>query len=276
MLRSTSSQRPTVLRAGKARRIPNRPRAVVARAADRDVAVAVARVQVATEIRDGDDVELETLGRVDGHHPDPVVSLGLHRGHALALVAAGRLRGERQEAGEVAALVCLVVAGEAHQLAHVRHAPGATLAGDQAEVVAERGHRSLDQLLEGQERRLGPQPAEDAAEALQPLRVLGLDRLQPLVLMPGRFAFAAVTPRDQRPDVLGVPALGCGRAAQEPERVGADPVRERGQGAEQVLVVERVRDHAEQPDQVLHLLLGPVAATADHERPQAGAVSASS
>ena len=142
----------------------------------------VAGVEVAAEVGHGDDGELEALGGVHGHHPDPVVALGLHRRHALALVAAGALGGEGEEAGEIAALVALVLARQAHQLAHVRHPPGAALAGDQAEVVAEGAHRPLDQLLERQQRRLGAQAGEDRAEALEPRGVLGRDRVEPLGL----------------------------------------------------------------------------------------------
>ena len=82
-----------------------------------------ARGEAAAEVGDRDDRELEALGRVHGHHPDAVVALGLHRGHALALVALGALGGEGEEAGQVAALARLVVARQPHQLAHVRHPP---------------------------------------------------------------------------------------------------------------------------------------------------------
>ena len=65
--------------------------------------------------------------------------------------------------------------------------------------------------------------------------------------------------------------LAASGLAQEPERIWADADRERRERAEQQLVVQRVRDDAEEPDQVLDLLLGPVAAAADHERAEAGA-----
>ena len=68
------------------------------------------------------------------------------------------------------------------------------------------------------------------------------------------------------------PSGRAGRLAQEPERVGAHAAGRRGERAEQGLVVERVGDHAEQPQHVLDLLLGPVAAPADDVGSQAGSL----
>ena len=60
-------------------------------------------------------------------------------------------------------------------------------------------------------------------------------------------------------------------AAQEPERVGTDFAGRGREGAEEHLVVERVRDHREQADHVLDLLLGPVASAAHYIRLEARA-----
>ena len=90
-----------------------------------DVAAALAAGQRPAEVGHGDDRELEPLGRVHGHDPDPVVVLGLGRGDALALVALGELLRRGEEAAQVAALVLLELAREPHQLAHVRHPPAA-------------------------------------------------------------------------------------------------------------------------------------------------------
>ena len=225
-------------------------------------------VQAAAEVGDRDDRELQALRRVNGHHPDAVVALGLHRRHALALVAAGALGRQGEEAGEVAALVALVLAREPHQLADVRHSPRAAVAGDQPEVVAERRHGPLDQRLEGQEGRLRAQHRQRLAEAPQCGVVVRSDLVEPRLLVLGWLGAVAEAPVEHRPDVTRAIALVACRAAQQPERVGARGDREAAERAEQALVVERVRDHAEQPDQILDLLLGPVAAPAHHERLQ--------
>ena len=72
----------------------------------------------------------------------------------------------------------------------------------------------------------------------------------------------------RRPDV---PAP-AGRGAQEPEGVGSDPARRRGERSQQRLVVERVGDRRQQGADVGDLLLGPVAAAADDVWAQAGAL----
>ena len=67
--------------------------------------------------------------------------------------------------------------------------------------------------------------------------------------------------------MLAAPARG---GAQQPERVGRHPAGGRGQRSQQRLVVERVGDRRQQRADVGDLLLGPVAAAADHVGAQAG------
>ena len=62
-----------------------------------------------------------------------------------------------------------------------------------------------------------------------------------------------------------------GRGAQQPERVRGDRAGGRGEGPEERFVVERVGDRRQQRADVGDLLLGPVAAPADHVGAQAGA-----
>ena len=68
--------------------------------------------QAAREVGDGDDVELEPLGVVDGHDPDAVVALGGGRGLGLG-VGFGAGGEEVEQAAQVAALARLEVGGEA-------------------------------------------------------------------------------------------------------------------------------------------------------------------
>ena len=56
------------------------------------------------------------------------------------------------------------------------------------------------------------------------------------------------------------------RGAKKPERVGRDADGRAGKRAKEHLVVERVRHHAKQAQDVLDLLLRPVAASTDHVR----------
>ena len=86
-------------------------------------------------------------------------------------------------------------------------------------------------------------------------QALGLEELS--LALSGR-------PFHRRPDVASL----ARRRPQQPERVGGEPAGGRGEGTEQRLVVERVGDRRQQRAGVSDLLLGPVAATADHVRPQ--------
>ena len=67
---------------------------------------------------------------------------------------------------------------------------------------------------------------------------------------------------------VGIPC----RLPQKPERVRACPARRRRERAEEELVVERVRDRAEDPQGILDLLLRPIAAAPDDVRREAGSL----
>ena len=228
--------------------------------ADGDVRRAASRAQAATQVGDCDNRELEPLGGMHSHHPDAVMPLHLNGGHALALVAPGALLRELQKAAQVATVMVLVLAGQPHQLADVRHPPASVGLRQERQVVVEGRDRAINQRVERTQWRFGAQASEDLAKPLQPTHIGRRHRGWPL------------TVGDRWPNVpraaVGVP----GGLAQEPQGVGADAAGRRGKGAEQELVVERVGDDAEQPQRVLDLLLRPVAATADDVRCQPGAV----
>ena len=79
----------------------------------------------APEVGDADDRELEPLRGVDRHEPHGVQVLRLERRLALARgqhVLLGEVVDER---AQVAALLGLELARQAHQLSHVRHPPAA-------------------------------------------------------------------------------------------------------------------------------------------------------
>ena len=110
--------------------------------------------------------------------------------------------------------------------------------------------------------------ASRSQNALSFVGVLGIDLLEPLRLgeLVLALLFAAEADRQSRPDVAS-----SRRGAEEPERVGRDPDGGAGKRAEEHLVVERVGDHAEEAQEVLDLLLRPVAAPAHHVRLEAEA-----
>ena len=174
-------------------------------AGNREVAVAMPLGQAALQVRHCHDAELESLGGVHGHDPHPVVALGGHRRHALALVADRAGLGCGQEPRQIAAVVPLELASQAHELADVRHAPLTIAPREQLQVVVERVHRALDEALDRRHRRGRAQGGEDRAEALERRRVLGGDRIEPLGLeLRGLSAGAAVAPLDERPDVAAL------------------------------------------------------------------------
>ena len=242
--------------------------ALVADAADPDVPVSAAGLERAIELGDRDHRELEALCAVHRHDPHAVVVLGLDGGEPLALVALGRLGRLDEERPEVPALVPLELRCDPHQLPHVRHPPRRLALREQREVVRERVHRPLDQDVEREQRRLRPEGPELLAEIPELRGVRLLDLLEPLGLgelvvrlLVRPFAEADL---ERRPNV---PAAR--RGAKEPERVGRDPDGGAGERAEEHLVVERVGDDAEEAQDVLDLLLRPVAAPADHVRLEA-------
>ena len=174
---------------------------------DDQVGMGEGGTQPAAHVGDRDDGELEALGRVDGHHANPVVALDPQRGHPLALVAAGPLLREVEEAPEVAAVVLLVLGREPHQLPQVRHALLAAPHREDREVVAEGRDHAVDERVQGTQRGLRAQLGEHPAEMLQTLDVAVGKVVGPLALPHGR------------PDVTGASVRMTGSVTQKPQGV---------------------------------------------------------
>src|SRR5215203_4526166 len=226
-------------------------------AADRQQRRVVAVEQPPSEVRYGDDAELEPLGVVDGHDPDAVVALGGGRGLRLGL-AFGAGCEEVEEAAQVAPLARLELRRQPPHLADVGEARLAGRPAQDRQVIAGLGHHRLDQRRQGQAR---PTPAQgiDRGDELAQQLTLGLrDLLQALRLGNLRLADAGGA-LHRGPDVAAL----AGGAPQQPERVRRDPAGGGGEGAEEGVVVERVGDHGQQRADVCDLLLGPVATAAD-------------
>jgi hypothetical protein len=85
---------------------------------------------------------------VDGHQTDGLDVLGLERGLALAVAELVALGDVVDEGAQVAALLGLELARQAHQLADVGHPAAAGALGEQVEVVAGAGDAAVDQGLE--------------------------------------------------------------------------------------------------------------------------------
>ena len=151
-------------------------------AADR-AAAAASRAAGAAEAGIGDDAELESLGAVDRHDPDPVVALDRGRGGRIR-VGGGAGGEEVEQPAQVPALGRLELGGEAHQLADVGEAGLAGWPHQHREVVAGRGDRGVDQLAERQRRRPRAQLAEGRGEAPSRSRSAASIRSSP----PGRTA----------------------------------------------------------------------------------------
>ena len=146
-----------------------------------DVEVRRVAGPLAAGVGDADDGELETLGGVDAHQADRVQPLGFDRrlglGH-LGVLAHGH---PVEEAAQVATLVGLELARQAQQLAHVGVAARAVAQGQRVQVVAARGDRSLDQLVEAvpRQRRSARPRTRGRARA-------GARRRSPAAPQPGR------------------------------------------------------------------------------------------
>ena len=97
--------------------------------------------------------ELEPLGRVDRHEPHRVDALRLEWRLALTRAQHVLLGDEVDEAAQVAPLVRLVLAREAHELAHVRHPALAVWHAEDHAVVLRARDRPIDQGLEREPRR---------------------------------------------------------------------------------------------------------------------------
>ena len=110
----------------------------------------------AAEIGDAHDLELEPLGAMDRHQPHRVERLALDRRLALARLAgpgagaeaaAGAPGDEVEESAQVGPVRRLVLAREAHQLAHVGQPPLPARHREHGQVVARPLERAVDQPL---------------------------------------------------------------------------------------------------------------------------------
>ena len=227
---------------------------------------------------------------MDGHDPHPVVALG--RGRCLRLGVDLRPRGEEvEQPTQVATLALLVGPGQPRELAHVRQPRLAGGPQQGRQVVASLGHRRLDQPRQREPRRPRPQPHQAGRELGEQSALPGGDLRESLrccnqAVALGRAARgSAARPSNcrsssgagGRPPTYVDPLLkrqrlqrgphvspSPRRGAQEPQRVRRDRAGGRGERPEERFVVERVGDRRQQRADVRHLLLGPVAASADH------------
>ena len=174
-----------------------------------------------------------------------------------------------EEAAEVRSLAGLELARQPHQLAHVRPACLPVDPAQRRQVVVEgRGAvRSTSVSRPPSVERIA-QLGEDAGEAIEPLELLGGNQRRGLGVPAARlvpFSTRSRTSGQMWPEALAVLSSSCHgrRPPQQPERVGEDAAGGGGERPEERLVVERIGDHREQTAQVVDLLLGPEAATAD-------------
>jgi hypothetical protein len=213
--------------------------------------------RLAPEVRDAHDRELQALRPVDRHHAHRVERLALDRRFALALVAGGvgaadERADEVGEAAQVAPVLRLVLACEPHQLANVGHPPRAALHPQQRLVVAGARKRAVDQVLEAATGRVAALLRQPPAQPLDARAVLGGEPVEQ------RRAVGEGPPRV---------ALRCARRGGElHERVAGEAGERRGEQRVERDAVARVGEHRQVGDEVADLLLGPVAAPADHVR----------
>ena len=133
------------------------------------------------------------------------------------------------------------------------------------EVVAGLRDRGVDQGGEAESRATRAQTDQPRGELAQQLPLGGRDLLEALGL--DRLGLAdARNPLEHGPDV----ALRSGGLSQQPERVGGGAAGGRGEGAEQRSSSSGLAIVASSAQTSADLLLGPVAAAADHVGPQAG------
>ena len=198
-------------------------------------------VGVASSVRERDDVELEALRRVHGHDPYGVDLLLGEHGLGLLCGKLGERVDERQEAREVRAAQRLVVARQAHELAHVRVAPAPIALREAREVVVVLRDDPLEQIGDPDSLRCLDEPVEALPEGLhQPRVVVGQPIREPVL-----------EPAEER---------GLGRA---PERVqpgvGDADERRREHGQQRAVVVPAAQE-TQVRAQVRDLLAAVVAA----------------
>ena len=159
---------------------------------------------------------------------------------------------EVDEAAQVAALVGLELARHPHELAHVGHPPPALGQRQQVAVVARARDRPVDQRLQRHPRRRRAVLAEAVART---------PRSSSSCWPPQQPGQPVVLGHDP-PDAPRARALGA--RGQHHQRVQRQPAQRRGQHRVQRQLVQRVGQRGQVGAQVGHLLLGPVAAPAQH------------
>jgi hypothetical protein len=196
---------------------------------------------------------------VHRHHAHRVERLGLERRLALAGLDRVAFRERVDEAAQVAPLVRLVLARHPHELANVGHAARAAGQGEQVAVVPGERDGSVDQRLK---RHLSGDPAlrlEAVRERGEAGPVLGGQLVEQLGI-----GLAAAAPQRgaQRPPRVASEAA----RPQADQRNGVEREAHEGRGEERVhgQPVQRVGERRQPVTQVHHLLLPPVAASADH------------
>ena len=200
------------------------------------------RVAVAAGVGDDDDLELESLGRVDRQQPNGIGALFLGHGVALCGPDGLLLLDEADEALDVGAAQLLVGAREPRQLAQVGVAAAPVPLREHGEVVVVIGDDPLAEALEREPgRRLG-EPVVALLEGAQEPRVVGIEIGRQRALEPG----------EDRP---------AGRAPDQEQRVVRDADERGREHAHERLVVVAVLEQAQVGEQVDDLLLTEVAAS---------------
>ena len=198
---------------------------------------------------------------MDRHQPHGVEPVGLERRLALAGLREVLRDREVQEAAQVAALRVLVLARQPHELAQVREPPLAAGAREDREVVARGRDRALEQRLGREPLRAGALGGEELREAQQALAVGGGHGAEPCR---AGGAGRGLAQRGPRPA-----AAVAARLREQDQRVAADAAERRREHAVERGLVARVGERGEVGEAVADLLLGPVAASADHVGGQA-------
>ena len=190
---------------------------------------------------------------MDRHQPHRVERLALDRRLRLARLARARPRApgdQLQERVQVRAVGALVLAGQAHQLAHVRQ-PALTPGHRQdGQVVAGQLDDPVDQRLDRCPPRRPPLHREPLGKPSQPLPRRQVEPVE-----------RAVGLAEHSPWIDPSRARHRG---QDHQRVGRHPDQRRGQHRVERLLGAGVGQRLEVADHVDHLRVGPVAAPADH------------
>ena len=206
---------------------------------------------VATGVRDDDDLELQALRRMDGEQPHGTAALLLGDGFELLRAERVLVAHEADEALDVRSADRLVLAREPPELAEVREATAPVPAREHGEVVVVLAERSARTSLE-------PDPGGRAHEALVALEERAQ---QALVAGLEPFGKRALERGEERP-------ARC-VSAQQHERVVRDADERRREHGRERDVVVAVVQQPQVREQVDDLLLPEVAAAGRAEGRQA-------